>query len=158
MSLQKDLALCELPSHAEALDKALKAEWVRDQMNTDPRTGEKRRLQQNNLQDNKKGRWNQNQNQNQKQEKKGCERCGRNHEVKNCPWMTGACFQYGEKGHLIANCPKKTPQKQSQEGQRKKGEGSHQPPKAQGRLYNMNREDANNASDVVRGSEDNLLY
>ena len=35
MSLQKDLALCELPSHAEALDKDLKAEWVRDQMNTD---------------------------------------------------------------------------------------------------------------------------
>ena len=43
MSLQKDLAFCELSSHAEALDKALKAEWVWDQMNTDPRTGEKRR-------------------------------------------------------------------------------------------------------------------
>ena len=42
MSLQKDLALCEPSSHIEALDKALKAEWVRDQMNTDPRTGEKR--------------------------------------------------------------------------------------------------------------------
>ena len=26
MSLQKDLSLCELPTHAEALDKALKAE------------------------------------------------------------------------------------------------------------------------------------
>ena len=31
MSLQKDLDLCELSSHAEALDKALKAEWVREQ-------------------------------------------------------------------------------------------------------------------------------
>ena len=30
LSLQKDLALCELSSHAEALDKALKAEWVRE--------------------------------------------------------------------------------------------------------------------------------
>ena len=29
LSLQ-DLALCELSSHAEALDKALKAEWVRE--------------------------------------------------------------------------------------------------------------------------------
>ena len=56
MSLQKDLALCELPSHAEALDKGLKAEWVQDQMNTDPQTGEKRRSQQNNCQGNKKGK------------------------------------------------------------------------------------------------------
>ena len=78
--------------------------------------------------------------------------------MKSCPWTTGACFQCGEKGHLIANCPKKAPQKQVQEGQRRKGEGSSQLPKTQGRLYNMNREDANNTSDVVRGSEDNPLY
>ena len=57
MSLQKDLALCELSSHAEALDKALKAEWVRDQMITDPRTGEKRRSPQGNRQEQKKEKW-----------------------------------------------------------------------------------------------------
>ena len=45
LSLQKDLTLCELSSHAEALDKALKAEWVREQMNTDLKTEEKRRAQ-----------------------------------------------------------------------------------------------------------------
>ena len=55
LSLQKNLTLCELSSHAEPLDKALKAEWVREQMNTDPKTGEKRRIQQKNCQEKKKG-------------------------------------------------------------------------------------------------------
>ena len=45
MSLQKDLALCELPSHAEALDRALKAEWIREQMNSDKKFGDKKRTQ-----------------------------------------------------------------------------------------------------------------
>ena len=54
---------------------------------------------------------------------------------------------------MIANCPKPIP-----EGQMKKGEGSSQPQKTQGRLYNMTREVATNASDVVRGNEDNPLY
>ena len=54
---EKDLALCELPSHAKALDKALKAKWVREQMNIDPKTGEKRRIQQKNRQEKKKGKW-----------------------------------------------------------------------------------------------------
>ena len=46
MSLQKDLAMCELPSHAEALDNALKVEWVREQMTSDPKKENKRQAQQ----------------------------------------------------------------------------------------------------------------
>ena len=37
--------------------------------------------------------------------KKGCGRCGRDHEIETCPWTSGACFRCGEKGHKIANCP-----------------------------------------------------
>ena len=43
LSLQKDLSLFALPTHAEAFNKALKAEWMREQMNTDLKTGEKRK-------------------------------------------------------------------------------------------------------------------
>ena len=35
MSLQKDLSLFVLPTHAEALDKALKAEWMREMVIAD---------------------------------------------------------------------------------------------------------------------------
>ena len=90
--------------------------------------------------------------------KGGCERCGRNHDVKNCPMVTGACFRCGEIGHQITNWPQKTPQKPPQDGQRKRGKGPNPPPKTQGRLYHMTREEANNASDVVRDSEENPLY
>ena len=87
ISLQKDLSLFDLPTHADALDKALKAEWMREQLNSDLKTGDKRRAQQKNGQENKKGKWAK-----EKRNEKGCERCGRNHDVKDCRWSTGACF------------------------------------------------------------------
>ena len=59
----------------------------------------KRKAPRNKNQKSKKGKW---------ASEGGCKRCGRNHEAKNCPWTTGSCFSCGEKGHLIANCPKKT--------------------------------------------------
>ena len=101
-SLQKDLSLFELHTHAEVLDKALKVEWMREQINSDPKTGDKRQAQQNNCQENKKGKWTNNKNQ---RNEKCCEHCGRNHDVKTCPFATGAYFRCGEKGHLIANYP-----------------------------------------------------
>ena len=88
MSLQKDLALCELPSHAETLDKALKAEWVREHIKSDQEEGKKKRAQPDSLPDNKKETLT-----NKQARKNGkCERCGREHEMKDCPQTTGACF------------------------------------------------------------------
>ena len=87
MSLQKDLAMCELSSHTEALDKALKVEWVREQMNFEPKKENKRQAQQKDGQDKKKGKWEKDQ-----RRETGCERCGRNHNVKNYHWTTGAYF------------------------------------------------------------------
>ena len=159
MSLQKDLSLFELTNHAEALNKALKAEWMREQMNADPKTSEKRWSFQKDHQGNKKGKWT---NKKNPRNEKGCKHCGRNHNVKDCPYTTGACFRCGEKGHHIANCPQRAPQKQTPEGQQMRGGnqggGQRQPPRTQGRLYNMHRDEATNASDVVRGSDDNPLY
>ena len=64
--------------------------------------------QRNDSRKNKKGRWKKN----KKQKKNnGCERCGRNYNVKDCPWANGTCFRYNQKGHLIANCPTEATQK-----------------------------------------------
>ena len=82
MSLLKDVSMLELNTHAEALDKVLKAEWIREQMNTDSKTGEKRKAQSNNRQGNNQGQWANKKNQ---KNENGCERCGCNHELKNCP-------------------------------------------------------------------------
>ena len=76
-----------------------------------------------------------------------CERCGRDHETKDCPQITGACFRCGKQGHLIANCPKRISQEQSQDKQRDGRGVFNQPPKIQGRLYNMTGEGANNETD-----------
>ena len=151
MSLLKDVSMLELSTHAEALDKVLKAEWIREQMNTDSKTREKRKAQPSDRQENKQGQWT---DEKKKKYEEGCKHCGRNHEVKDCPWTTGSCFQCGEKGHLIAHCPKKP----NQEGQKRNSEGQGQHQKTQGRLYNMAKEDANNASDSVQDSDDNPLY
>ena len=78
-------------------------------MNTDPKTGEKRGIQQKNRQKMKKGKWTDKKD--WKNVKGGCERCGRNHDVKNFPMVTGAYFRCKEIGHQITNCPQKAPQK-----------------------------------------------
>ena len=158
MSLQKDLSVVELHSHAEALDKALKAEWVREQMGNDQKVRDKRLASQHfqNRQGHKKGKWTFNKDKRNDKHEKGCERCGRNHETKECPLTTGAYFQCGEKGHLIANYPKKMSHPLFHDKNRRATQG--QPQKTQGRLYNMTREEASNSSDVVRGSNDNSLY
>ena len=123
-------------------------------MNSDQKSRKKRQAKPSNRQGNKKGKWMNSKNQ---KYNKSCKRCGRNHDVKDYPWATGACFHCGEKGHMVANCPRKAPQKQL-EGQRKRGEGQSQPPRTQGRVYNMTKEEAGNASYVIRGSDGNPLY
>ena len=97
---------------------------------------EKRKASQNSHQESKKGKW---------ASKEACKRCGRNHEKKDCPWTTGSCFQCGEKGHLVANCPKKPTQEE-------------QPQKTQGRLYTMAMEDADDVYMEVQDNDDNPLY
>ena len=130
ISLQKDLALCELPSYAEALDRALKAKWIREQMNSDKKFRDKKQTQQESCQEDKKEEW-----LNKRNRKNGkCERCGRDHEIRDCPQLTGACFRSGEKGHLIANCPQMTSQGSSQDKQKNWNGVLNQPPMTQGRL------------------------
>ena len=89
MSLHKDLSLFMLPTHAEALNKALKAEWMREMVNADSKAGEKKRPPQSNRPGDKQGRW---ENKKNPKYKTGCERCGHDHDSKECPWATGACF------------------------------------------------------------------
>ena len=45
-----------------------------------------------------------------------CSRCGRNHLDKDCRWNTGACFSCGEMGHRVAECPKRDPTRDKDNG------------------------------------------
>ena len=46
MSLQKDLAVVDLPSHVVALDKAIKVEWAQEQLKKEQKLGKKKRQNQ----------------------------------------------------------------------------------------------------------------
>ena len=80
-------------------------------MNSDPKKENKRQTQQKDGPKNKKEKWDKDQ-----RSETGCERCGRNHDVKDCRWTTDACFRCGDKGHKVADCPQKAWQKQSLKG------------------------------------------
>ena len=100
LSLQKDLALCELSSHAEALDKALKVKWVRDQMNSDPKKKYQEYTHQEKDQNKKKRPYQDAGSENQEVKKRKtdseegtnvrtkCPKCGRQHDIAECPMIT----------------------------------------------------------------------
>lgn len=73
-----------------------------------------------------------------------CKHCGRiNSEV--CFWKTGACFEYGQLGHTIKDCPKirkDTANKEAGDAQKKKQ-------KIQGRDFALIEQDAQVSNDVV---------
>ena len=78
------------PKQDEEIKRALKTLRNVEQMNSYNQPGEKWQVQPNNHKGNKKGKWVKNKN---KKDNTACEHCGRNHDVKDCPWATEACFQ-----------------------------------------------------------------
>ena len=78
-----------------------------------------------------------------------CPTCGKNHELKDCFIANKAYFSCGEKGHVIANCPKRLAASNQGRG---KGPMRGPLPKTQDRVFALTREQANNATDVVQGS------
>ena len=117
LSLQKDLALCDLSSHAEALDKALKVEWVWNQLNSDPKKNDQEHTQQKNDRDKKKRPHQDAGNQEVKKEKVDptsrsrfqgkCPKYRRQHELEEYPMIIGVCFHCKKLGHKAANCLEK---------------------------------------------------
>ena len=61
------------------------------------------------------------------------------------------CFACGEKGHVIANCPKRAPPMPNMQG-KGKGPLKSSLPKTQGRVFALNQDQANQSTDVVQGS------
>ena len=122
LSLQNDPSPFEFETYGELLDKAQKIERAQKQLEEHRREGNKKRSFQNfknqnqNWHNNKRGNNNNfnnrnniniNNNNDQRVRMK-CSRCGRQHEAKDCPMTTGACYYCKEMGHLAAKCPKKT--------------------------------------------------
>ena len=81
-----------------------------------------------------------------------CPRCGKGHTLKDCHVANGTCFACGEKGHVIANCPKRAPPMLNMQG-KGKGQMKGSIPKTQGRVFALNQDQANQANDVVQGSD-----
>ncbi|GAA0163173.1 hypothetical protein LIER_19105 [Lithospermum erythrorhizon] len=90
-----------------------------------------------------------------------CFKCGRAHDSRSCPMLTGNCFECGEQGHHVVMCPRKgtngmrgVPNAQSKGPSSSiQGKEDHQKPKTQGILYATNRHDAQASNDVVTVKE-----
>ena len=97
----------------------MRVEWVRDQMNSDPKKEDKGHTQQKNDQDKKKRPYQDVDNKDQEVKKRKvdlddgtnvrtkCPKCGRQHDIAECPMITGACFHCKKLGHKAATCLEK---------------------------------------------------
>ena len=85
LTLQKDLALLDLKTHAEALDKALRLERIRDQMDKERNQEQKKRSYEQEDAQYKNGRPKvSKQDHNARpQQKVKCSRCGRSHPIED---------------------------------------------------------------------------
>ena len=116
LTIQKDLAICNIETYYEALDKSLRIERSQNQLDQYQESERKKRKlysQKDGQRHNADGRGNRQQTQHQQLEMK-CPRCGRNHLLKDCWIELGVCFKCKQKGHVAANCPKKNQQQQTQ--------------------------------------------
>ena len=74
-----------------------------------------------------------------------CSKCGKQHGGTMCYKEIGACFNYGERGHFVQDCP------------RTKDFPAHKPddgkprPWTQGRVFAMKNKDAQASPEVVTG-------
>ena len=155
--MQKDLSTSKFLTYAELLDTALKLEQGYNQLHAYHNQGDKKRPHPESQQQgqkshggNNKKRWNGDQKPAAKNSKR-CTICGRDHEAKDCPQATGACFKCGKMGHKIANCPQVTTTPRVNQGQNRQ-RPPMPPQRTQGRVFALTNEDASNAHDVVKGS------
>ena len=155
--MQKDLSTSKFLTHAELLDTVLKLERGYNQLHAYHNQGEKKRVriekQKHNYKmdgRNNKRRWDRNSRPQTRFNRK-CATCGRDHETKNCPQTIGACFKCGQKGHLIANCPKGVLVPYNNQGQNSR-QLPAPPQRTQGRVFALTNEEASNSHDVVKGS------
>ena len=97
--------MLELNTHAEVMDKALKAEWIREQRSSDKKAKDKKRPRTDDRQEDKKEETNY---ENSSKFEGRCPKCRRKHEEKDCPMITGSCFHCKKKGHKAASCPERS--------------------------------------------------
>ena len=156
--MRKDLSTHNFSTHAELLDKALKLEKEYNQLYAYHNHGDKKRPHPDSHRqghkpegrDGNKKRWSHNQKPPAKFAKK-CANCGRDHDTSDCRRISGACFKCGEKGHMIANCPKGAMVLHNGQGQNRRPIPAP-PQRTQGRVFALTNEEAFNSHDVVKGS------
>ncbi|XP_030442425.2 uncharacterized protein LOC115664665 [Syzygium oleosum] len=87
-----------------------------------------------------------------------CSICGRRHGDAPCPIRTGACFGCGQQGHMVRDCPYKRQGIQPQQGPARLSNGvqsrnnTGDRPSAQGRVYALTQEDAENSDTIITGT------
>ena len=105
-AIQKDLAIVDLETHAEALDKALKVEMTHEQVKQYLKQNEKKRPYDQEDREAPSSRQklnNKNGKVNQQKELK-CFRCGGDHQIEDCPMEKGVCFRCKKPGHKLKDC------------------------------------------------------
>ena len=107
--MQKDLSTSDFSTHAELLDKALKLERGYNQLHAYQNQGDRKRAYYQESREEpsiRQKRDGKEKNLRQRQEMK-CQRCGRDHLLKDCLLEKGVCFHCKKPGHIVAYCPEK---------------------------------------------------
>ena len=105
-TIQKDLAIVDFVTHAEALDKALKIEMAYEELDNYQKREEKKRSKDHEDRTDPSCRQKvneQNGKMNQKKEEH-CPRCGGDHQIDKCSQDRGVCFRCKKPGHKLKNC------------------------------------------------------
>ena len=107
--MQKDLSISNFSTNAELLNKALKLKRGYNQLHAYQNQGDKKRVYYQESREELSSRIKHDSNERnlrQRQEVK-CQRCGRDHLLKDCLIEKGVCFHCKKIGHIVAYCPEK---------------------------------------------------
>ena len=104
-TIQKDLAIIDFATHADALDKALKIEMAHEELEQYLKQKKRPNNQEEHNAQNCRQKVNdKNGKPSQLKEEIQCSKCVDNHSVDKCPLKIGVCFRCKKPGHMRKDC------------------------------------------------------